>query len=237
MFTLDDQRVLVVGGSSGIGLAVAALATQAGARVTIASRSQDKIDAALPRIGAGTSGFVLDVTSDNDVADRLGNAPVWDHVVVTAAAARSGSVRDLPLEDAYQAMNSKFWGAYRVARAVRIVPRGSLTLTSGFLSIRPKAAAPLQGAINAALEGLTKGLALELAPWRVNAVSPGFIDTPLWGGKSPQDHAALLAGVASRLPVGLAGQPEHVALQVLALMQNPYMTGSISYIDGGGSVA
>ncbi len=86
----------------------------------------------------------------------------------------------MSLADAAAAMESKFWGAYRVARAARINDGGSLTLISGFLSERPLATAVLQGAINAALEALARRLALELAPVRVNAVSPGMIETPIW---------------------------------------------------------
>jgi len=88
----------------------------------------------------------------------------FDHVVVTAAKTKVAAIRELPLTDAYQSMNSKFWGAYRIARSAKIAAGGSLTFVSGFLSIRPQKGAAIQSAINAALEGLTRGLALELAP-------------------------------------------------------------------------
>jgi NAD(P)-dependent dehydrogenase (short-subunit alcohol dehydrogenase family) len=130
-------------------------------------------------------------------------------------------------------MNSKFWGAYRVARAARIAPKGSLTLVSGYLSIRPRKGAAIQSAINAAVEGLARGLALELAPVRVNTVSPGLVDTPLLDrfGDAKQ---GMLAQAASGLPVGMVGEPEHIARQIIACMTNAYMTGSTIYLDGGG---
>src|SRR6202044_1381284 len=112
----------------------------------------------------------------------------------------SGPVRGLSLADAQQAMDSKFWGAYRVARAAKIRDGGSLTFVSGFLSVRPSGTAVLQGAINAALEALARGLALELAPVRVNAVSPGLIATPLWSKLSETDRESMYAGAAARLP-------------------------------------
>lgn len=134
-------------------------------------------------------------------------------------------------------MESKFWGAYRVARAARIKDEGSLTFVSGFLSVRPSTSSVLQGAINAALEALARGLALELAPIRVNAVSPGLIETPLWS-KMPEDKRdAMFASAAERLPVRRIGQPEDIANAVLFLATTPFATGSTVRVDGGGAIA
>ncbi|TBW35497.1 SDR family oxidoreductase [Siculibacillus lacustris] len=236
MFDLKDRRILVVGGSSGIGLGVAHAARALGAAVTIASRDEEKIAAAVAAIGGGARGFALDTRDEAAVAERLA-AETWDDVVVSAAATRAAAVRELPLADAYASMNSKFWGAYRIARAARIRDGGSLTFVTGYLAVRPKKGAAIQGAINAALEALARGLALEFAPVRVNAVSPGFVDTPLWGAKSPAEHAALVERIAAGLPAGIAGRPEHVALQIVAGIANPYLTGSVTYVDGGGTIA
>ncbi len=107
----------------------------------------------------------------------MGRGP-FEHVVVAASSTKTGSVASLALVDAKAAMDSKFWGAYRVSRFAKIKEGGSLTFVSGFLARRPSAASVLQGAINAALESLARGLALEREPTRVNAVSPGLIDTP-----------------------------------------------------------
>src|SRR5216683_4170005 len=179
---LTDAQVLLIGGSSGIGLATAVAAAAAGASVTIASRSKIKLDTALGSIRGTRRAVVLD-TRDQSALGRffMAEGP-RDHVVVSAAQTPTGPVRTLDLADAEAAMESKFWGAYRVARAAKIKDGGSLTFISGFLSVRPSAGAVLQGAINAALEALARGLALELAPIRVNAVSPGLIATPLWSG-------------------------------------------------------
>jgi NAD(P)-dependent dehydrogenase (short-subunit alcohol dehydrogenase family) len=234
---LRDSTILVVGGSSGIGLASAHAAAKAGARVTIASRSDTKIKAALAQIGHDAQGRVLDTRDDAGVSAFFRDGAVYDHIVVSAAQTRGGPVRELTLDDAYASMNSKFWGAYRIARAAKIRDGGSLTLVSGYLAIRPKKGSVLQGAINAALEGLTRGLALEFAPVRVNAVSPGFVDTPLWGEKSEADHRAFLEKIAGGLPAGLAGEAWHIALQIDAFQRNPYITGSIVYLDGGGAIA
>jgi len=230
--SLQNQRVLILGGSSGIGLAAAKAATDVGAIVAISSRSAAKLEAARQALGGAVSIAALD-TRDNAAVERFfaNNLP-WDHVVVSAAQTPSGPVRGLGLSDARMAMESKFWGAYHVARAARIAEGGSLTLVSGFLSVRPSA-----GAINAGLEALARGLALELAPVRVNAVSPGMTATPLWDGLDPSRRAAMYEKAANHLPAGRVGQGEDMANAVLFLMSTPFATGSTVRVDGGGAIA
>ena len=236
MGDLAGQRVLVVGGSSGLGLATAQAAADLGAAVTVASRSQEKIDAAVAAIGAGAEGRALDITSDAAVEAFFADGTVYDHVVVTAAQTKVAAVRELPLADAFASMNSKFWGAYRVARAAPIRDGGSLTLVTGVLAIRPRKGAAIQGAINAGMEALAQGLALELAPVRVNTVSPGLVVTPLYDRMAAEARQAMYDRAAAALPAGLVGQPEHVAIQILAFITNPYATGSTVYIHGGSAL-
>jgi NAD(P)-dependent dehydrogenase (short-subunit alcohol dehydrogenase family) len=236
MFSFTNQDVLVVGGSSGIGLATAKAFAAAGARVTIASRSADKLDAAVQELGGEAKARVLDTGDAQAVEDFLA-AHTWNHVVVSAAKTPSGPVRQLSLEDAHKAMESKFWGAYRVARAARIKDGGSLTIVSGFLAVRPSATSVLQGAINAALESLVRGMALEFSPVRVNAVSPGMIRTPLWSGMDAEKREAMFAAVAEKLPAKRAGEPEDIANAILYAAATPFTTGSTITVDGGGSIA
>ncbi|PLZ02597.1 short chain dehydrogenase [Burkholderia sp. WAC0059] len=238
MSQLKGTQVLIVGGSSGIGEATALAFAEAGAHVTIASRNQAKLDAAAARIGHGVATAVLDTTDGKAVETFFAGASSYDHAVVSAAQTAGGPVRELPLEAAYAAMDSKFWGAYRVARAVRINERGTLTFVSGFLSVRPGKWV-LQGAINAALESLGRGLALELAPSkvRVNTVSPGMIATPLWDGLDDTARQAMYDNAASTLPARVTGQPRDIANAVLFLATTPYATGSTVLVDGGGAIA
>jgi NAD(P)-dependent dehydrogenase (short-subunit alcohol dehydrogenase family) len=237
MNKLASQTVLIVGGSSGIGAATAKAFAELGAEVIIASRNQAKLDASAAQIGMGVRTAVLDTTDDTAVTAFFANAAPFDHVVISAAQTSSGPARELPLADAYQAMDSKFWGAYRVARAVKIAEGGSLTMVSGFLSVRPSKSSVLQGAINAALEALARGLALELSPVRVNTVSPGLIATPLWSKLSDQARDSMYEGAAARLPARRVGQPEDVANAVVYLATTPYATGSTVLVDGGGAIA
>ncbi|GAB7538609.1 SDR family oxidoreductase [Burkholderia sp. 3C] len=235
--TFDGKQVLVVGGSSGIGEAAARAFAERGATVTIVSRNAQKLAESASRIGHGVRTAALDITDDDGVRAWLDAAGAFDHVVVSAAQTATGPVRGLDLKDAQAAMDSKFWGAYRVARAVQIREGGSLTFVSGFLSVRPSGASVLQGAINAALEALARGLALELAPVRVNTVSPGLIATPLWSKLDEAAREKLYQGAAGRLPARRVGQPEDVANAIVYLASTPYATGSTVLIDGGGAIA
>lgn len=179
---------------------------------------------------------VLDVTQLADVDAFLAHTE-FDHVVVSAAQTPMGPVRTLPLDDAYAAMDSKFWVSYRVARSVRIRDGGSLTLVSGFLSVRPGKNAVLQGAINAALEALGRGLALELSPVRVNTVSPGMIDTPIRAKMDSVARDKLYQDTATRLPVKCVGLPEDIAHAVIYLASTAYASGSTVLVGGGAAIA
>lgn len=234
---LSGKRVLVVGGTSGIGFGAAQAAKDAGASVVVASRSAEKVTAAISRLGEDVDGALLDTADETAIDAFFAVQAPFDHVVVSAAKTRVAAIHDLPLADAYQSMNSKFWGAYRIARAAKITAGGSLTFVSGFLSVRPKKGAAIQGAINAALEGLTRGLALELAPVRVNCVSPGLVMTEMYDALEGDERKAMFDGAIARLPAGCVGTPAHIAVQIIAFLANPYITGSTVYVDGGGAIA
>ena len=237
MNTLKEQRILIVGGSSGIGFETAAAAQSAGASVTIASRSEPRLKASAAKLDGKVETAVLD-TNDNAAIERFfAQDEPWDHIVISASQTKSEPVRGLDLGDAKAAMESKFWGPYRVARVARFKGNGSLTLISGFLSERPSASAVLQGAINAALEALGRGLALELAPVRVNAVSPGLIETSLWNTLPDERRKAMFESATTGLPVRRVGQPTDIANAALFLMTTPFATGSTVRVDGGGVIA
>ncbi len=232
--TLAGKKVVVVGGSSGIGRAVAELAKKDGADVIIASRNAERVKAMAAKLGA--TGIPTDVSNDESVANLFRSTGPVDHVVVTAAQLRSGPFKTVSMDDVRATFETKFWGAWRVARAAEIRAGGSLTLVSGFLSLRPRPNSAVVSAINGALESLTRALALELAPVRVNCVSPGIIDTPIRANMAEAARQDMLAKIAAGLPVGRVGQAEDVAEQILSFVRNGFATGSIVYLEGGGLI-
>ncbi|QOZ56362.1 SDR family oxidoreductase [Bradyrhizobium sp. CCBAU 53338] len=232
--TLAGKKVVVIGGSSGIGLATAELAKNQGADVVIASRSASKLDPIAERLKV--MAIPTDVTNDQSVAGLFKRTGPVDHVVLTAAQLRTGPFRTVAMEDVRATMEGKFWGAWRVAREAEIRPGGSLTLVTGFLSVRPRPNSAIISAANGALESLARALALELAPVRVNAVSPGVIDTPIRAAMPEAARKEMLAKTAAALPVGRVGMAEDIAQQIGSFMSNGFATGSIVYVDGGALV-
>ncbi|TXN08721.1 SDR family oxidoreductase [Methylobacterium sp. WL103] len=232
---LNGRTVLVVGAAGGIGSATTQLFARSGARVVAAGLPGAKLDDAAR--AADAEATVLDFARQAEVEAFFGGRKPFDHIVVAAASTKTGSVAELPFEDARSAMDSKFWGAYRVARSARIVDGGSLTFVSGYLSHRPSPTAVLQGAINAALDALSRGLALERAPVRFNTVSPGLVDTPLYARMDKADRQAMFERRAAQLPARRIGHPDDIAQAILFVATNPYATGSTVTVDGGGTIA
>jgi NAD(P)-dependent dehydrogenase (short-subunit alcohol dehydrogenase family) len=231
---LAGKKVVVVGGSSGIGLSTAELAKAEGAEVTIASRSAEKLKAASDRLAV--KAIAADVSSDDSVANLFKQCGAVDHVVVTAAQLKTGPFKSVPMEDVRATLEGKFWGAWRCARSAQINDGGSLTLVSGFLSVRPRPNSAIVSSANGALESLTRALALELTPVRVNCVSPGLIDTPIRAAMPEAARKDMLAKTAAALPVKRVGLGEDIAQQIFAFMTNGFATGSIVYLDGGGLI-
>lgn len=233
---LAGQTVAVFGGSSGIGLATAEAAHALGAKVTVASRTEARLREAALRIG-GAEIAALDVREADAVRRFFDEREHFDHVVVSAAELAVGPLRKRTLADERAAFDSKFWGAVHVAHAVRIRPEGSLTLVSGMIGVRPTGGATVLSAINAAIDALAKALATEMAPVRVNCVSPGRIETPWWDFLPAAERKALFDRTASGLPLKRIGRPQEIAAQIVHVMQNGFMTGAVVLVDGGGSVA
>jgi NAD(P)-dependent dehydrogenase (short-subunit alcohol dehydrogenase family) len=229
---ISGSRILVVGGSSGIGEGIATACSRLGGDVTIASRSPSKLAAAAQRIGADVTSRGIDICDDDSVRQFFATTDPYDHVVVSAASVSIEPVRVAAPSDAQRSMNSKFWGAYRIAHWATIMPAGSLTFISGAAAVRAAPGRALQRAMNAALEALAKGLALELSPVRVNAVSPGIVETAAWAD-ADADRREFLHGTVAHTPLRRPGRPDEIARQVVACIENDFMTGSIIYVDGG----
>jgi NAD(P)-dependent dehydrogenase (short-subunit alcohol dehydrogenase family) len=234
--SLDGKRVIVIGGASGIGFAVAALSREIGAEVVIASSTPAKVAAAVGRL-SGTTGGAVDLRSETSVSRFFETLGAFDHLAITAGdwgGAMFAVTRDLDLAVARDGLEVRFWGVLAaVKHASRtIAPNGSITLTSGMLTHRPTKGAPLATAIGGAVEHLARGLAVDLAPVRVNAVCPGMILTDIVKQMPPETLQTYVAG----LPLPRAASPTEAATAYVYLMLNSYVTGQILPVDGGGGL-
>lgn len=235
---LSSQRLVIFGGSSGLGLGLARAALEAGAEsVLIASRSAASLQSATIALGspARLQTATADVSSEADVARVFTNAGPIDHIFTTAAQFAYQSVSEFDPAAARRAIDSKLIGALLLAKhgAPRLRPGGSLTLTSGIAAERPGPRGAITCTVNGALHSLVRALALELAPIRINVVSPGWVDTPAWDTIAGERKSAVQAELAQRLPVRRIGQPAELANAFLFLSQNHFATGTVLPIDGG----
>ena len=234
---IENESVVIIGGSSGMGLAIAEEAADAGAAVIIAGRSQGKLNDAQRAISGDITTHIVDLSDEGSIRKLFESIGSFDHLVITGSSVKTGQLRELSLADARASMDSKFWGLYTAARYARIRPRGSMTFFSGILSRRPSPGLASLAAINAAVEALGRALAVELAPIRVNVVSPGLIDTPAYATMSDDARKDMFAAAAKRLPVGRVGKPEDIASLTLELMRNTFLTGIVVDVDGGALLA
>lgn len=234
--SMNGQQVIVVGGSSGMGLATARAAARDGAHVTIASSNRERINAALRELPDGCAGAVLDVRDDTQVAAVLEQFEEVDHLVFTAGDdVTFRPLAELDLRDARSILDVRFWGAVAVIKHAigRLSPKGSISLTTGTVGQRPTHGAALAAAGAGAAEALVRGLAVELAPIRVNAVRAGAIRTPMWDRVAAPQRDAIFASLAQRTLVRTVGEPEQIAMAHLYLMHNDYVTGTTLAVDGG----
>lgn len=159
----------------------------------------------------------------------------FDHLVVTAGEGAMGHFSELPVATVKEAFDSKFWGQYITVKSALpyLNNKSSITLTSGVYGLRPPQGASTLAAINSAVEGLVRGLSVDLAPIRVNVVSPGIVDTPLYAGMPPEQRNGMYSSIAQQLPVGRVAQPEDIAATYVYLAKNGFTTGTSVLIDGG----
>jgi NAD(P)-dependent dehydrogenase (short-subunit alcohol dehydrogenase family) len=247
---LDEKRVVIIGGSSGIGLETARLALVEGASVTIAGRSQDRLrraaedlefsyeDAAREDPGDRLRCAVADMADAASIKALFAGERSVDHLFLPAGELRPGSadVLGADLDALRSALEVRLLGVVHAVRRAgpKLREGGSVTLMSGLYSTRPAAGGAMGAAAVAGVEGMTRALALDLAPIRVNAVAPGLIETPLWDAFGPRRE--VFAAMGARLPVGRVGRAQEVAEAVLFLMTNGFVTGTVLPIDGGGAL-
>ncbi|MGW6742883.1 SDR family oxidoreductase [Streptomyces sp. NPDC055025] len=233
---MNGKRIVIIGGTSGLGFAAAELAVARGASVLVASRGQDAVDKAVTALGERAEGQTLDVTDESAVRDFFATCADFDHLVYTAGESLlAGTLAETDIESARAFFGIRYFGALTTAKYAvpRILPGGSITLTSGIASTRPQGGTAVVSSVLSAVEGLTRALALDLAPVRVNAVVPSIIRTELWNGLPEDARMSLYASVAATLPLGRVGERQEVAEAYAYLMTNQHTTGTLLTIDGG----
>ena len=233
---LGDQRILIIGGSSGMGLASARRLAEAGGSVTIASRSQARLDAALAQLPEGVTAQALDFTDRQSLDSALTAIGALDHLVLAGAGAPAwGKFLEVDLAALRQAIDTKLIGYWNALQAAvpRLRPDGSATLLTGAASRAMMPGTAGLAAVNGAINRIGMTLSKELAPLRVNVISPGLVDTPAYESMPEEARRTLFGGAAASLPVGRTGLPDDIADAVLFVVSNGFTTGALIDIDGG----
>ena len=228
---LSGQRVVVAGGTSGMGLAAVRAAAAMGAEVTAAGRRPVAGREPVP----GVRQAAADVTDEESVRRLFGEVGELDHLLVTASPGRPGAFGGQDLAAARSFMDGKFFGSWLCARyaAPHLRARGSITFVTGGAVVRPPVHGSMIAAAFAALEALTRALAVELGPLRVNAIRPGYTDSDMWSFLPAAERDDLRRRVADAMPVRRMGTPEDIAQAAVFLMTNPQVTGAVLEVTGG----
>ena len=233
--SLKGRKIVIIGGSSGIGLATAQAAAAEGATVVIASRSRERLERAGAQIPGEPQIFTVDVRDSGSIQHLFDAVGEFDHLTTPGNEGALGPFLELDVETARRGFDSKFWGQYQAARygAPNIREGGSIVLVAGAYSQHPEPGAAAQASINSAIEGLGRALAVELSPIRVNVVSPGLVDTPRFDFLPEKQRTEMFESAARTLPAKRIAQPDDVAQTIVYLMCNPHATGNTLFIDGG----
>jgi NAD(P)-dependent dehydrogenase (short-subunit alcohol dehydrogenase family) len=231
---LNDNQVVVIGGTSGIGLATARMAQEAGAHVTIVGRDKDRLAGALEQLGGTARGVAFDVADETAVQDLFASLDHVDHVALLAGSRVDGEIATLDTAMIQTPINDRLWGALYVCKhAPPKMTDGSITVCSGVGVARPRRGAAVVAAAAGASEILARVAAQEVAPVRVNVIRPGAVDTPLLTRIAGARRDELMASQAKRIPLGRVARPEEIAHAILFLMTNTYVTGTTLTVDGG----
>jgi NAD(P)-dependent dehydrogenase (short-subunit alcohol dehydrogenase family) len=231
-----SHKVVVLGGTSGLGLATAQAVAATGAQVVAASRNPSSVEAALGELPADAVGRAVDASDAAAVAAFLDGVGPFDHLVYTAGDAFAAITLDAYTAEA----GARFFGL-RLVHMLDVVRQavpylregGSITLTSGTAAFKGGPGWFLGAAVSGAVISAARSLAVELAPLRVNVVAPGVVRSPLWARMPDADREPMYQATGTSLPLGRVGEPRDVAREYVHLIEQEYATGVVSVVDGG----
>jgi NAD(P)-dependent dehydrogenase (short-subunit alcohol dehydrogenase family) len=233
MPSLKDKTVLIIGRGSGIARAIAVAVSEDGGRVIVAGRHPDELTAAYRGMDTGIE--QVDVTDESSVAALAGRVTALDHVVATASARARGGYLDLTASLVNASFGTKVTGPLLLAKhlAANLAPGGSFLFMSGATALKPAPGMLAVAATNAAVDAITAGLAVELAPIRVNAIAPGTIDTGAYDALGDERKAALFKARSAANPARRIGTADDIAAMAVAVLANGFLTGASIPVDGG----
>ena len=227
----------MLGGNSGVGLATALATAEEGANVVVVSSRQQRVNSALAILPKGSEGYTADLANEQEIEALFKKIGEFDHLVFTAGEElQLKELTAMKMDEARQFFNLRYWGALMAVKYSSPLIRkgGSITLTTGTVNLRPWKGWTVAASITGAVDALTRALAVELAPIRVNAVCPGVVNTDLWGNMPKANKEALFTDMSSKLLTGRVGEAEDIAEAYLYLMRGNYTTGQVIVVDGGG---
>ena len=234
--SLTGKKVIILGGSSGLGFATAKMVANEGANVIIVSGNQSRIDNALKELPRNSKGYAVDLLREINIKAFFEKTETFDHLVYTAGENLVlHNINNTKLDEARDFFNLRYWGALAAVKygAPHINNGGSVNLIGGIASPRPGAGWGIAASICGAMEGFTRAMAVELAPIRVNQVSPGVIRTDLWNSMSEAQKEDFFTSTADSLLLKRVGAAEDIALAFVYLMKQKFATGQILTVDGG----
>lgn len=239
---IAGQRIVIVGAGSGIGRALALAASKAGATIALVGRRREALIETAGQLTGESSVHVADVTVEVEVQALFeeGGIAGFDHLVSTASQTAAGRITALDRVAVERALAAKLWAPQYLIRhgLPRIAKGGSFTFFSGFRSARPAAGSSITSMANGGLEAFARAMAVELGPIRVNVVSPGIVDSgAFWDRLGPTGRARVFEDYAGKVPAGRVGAVEELAGAALFAIGNPFVTGTVLAVDGGGLLA
>jgi len=235
---LTEKHIVIAGGSTGIGFEIARQAQLKGAHVTLMGRSAEKLTNAEKKLPLRASYVQCDIGDAESAKEGFKQVGPFDYFISTAADLTYAPLAEMETGAIDRMLAGKFWGPVNLVKygLKNIKEEGSVILFSGLAADRPAPGTSMVSALNAGVEGLVRALAVELAPIRFNGISPGVVDTEGWAFMPEQDRKGFFARLETSLPARKVGAPADLADATLFTLVNPYLTGEILHVNGGGNL-